>query len=52
MSTESDYKAWLKKVKLSNVKGNFIINGFQEIQYSSKEEAERAFKLMSKALSF
>lgn len=52
MSTESDYKAWLKKVEVSNVKGKFILNGFPEVQYSSKEEAERAFKLMSNALSF
>ena len=52
MSTESDYKAWLKKVKLSNVKGKFIVDGFPEIQYPSKEEAERASKLMSNALSF
>lgn len=52
MCTASDYKAWLTTLEVCNVVGKFVLRGFPEIQYSSKEEAEKASNLMSNALSF
>lgn len=52
MSTVSDYNSWLRKVEVININGKFILKNFPEVQYSSKEEAEKASNLMSNALSF